>query len=166
MSKKSMPRRHALSNARPVLDFLCYALALVGFLVVVHLWIQTQRGFDRGCFGFSQTIEAVGCEAVVTSDAGKLLGISNVIWGLLFYIAVGVLSFRVIRSTAAKLRSAKLLRTALITVGVAYSAYLVYVQSMQIGEYCKLCMISAGIVAVMGLVTVTDAVTNPKPRNN
>lgn len=120
--------------------------------MVVHLWLMVDRGFDRGCFGFSAPTAVVECEAVIQSDAGSLFGISNAVWGLLFYLGVAGLSALVAFSTGFG-ATARRLRHALIGIGFAYSAYLVYVQATQIGQWCKLCLISAGIVTVLTLLT-------------
>lgn len=147
------------SEPKPVLDFLYYALALLGIIVVVHLWIQSGRGFDRGCFGFSapETVTpSVGCEAVIGSDAGKLFGVSNIVWGLLFYIALAGVSFFSIRQSPADAVRTKTLRLAMIAVGLVYSAYLSYVQYFQLGEFCKLCLTSASIVLLLAIVSAVD----------
>ncbi|MFT4604692.1 MAG: putative membrane protein [Rhodothermales bacterium] len=130
------------------LDRSIYATALVGVLVVVHLWLMVDRGFDRGCFGFSEPTAVVECEAVIQSDAGSLFGVSNAVWGLLFYVGLAALSFLIGMGShlAAK---GRVLRAAMVFGGFCYSAYLVYVQAVQIGAWCKLCLISAAIVAVL-----------------
>ena len=74
MPSSSNPRSRlpaGLRSFRPVLDRLVFALALLGVLLAVHLWIQQGRGFDRGCFGFSQPDPSVtiGCEVVTASTA-------------------------------------------------------------------------------------------------
>ncbi|NNE45637.1 MAG: vitamin K epoxide reductase family protein [Rhodothermales bacterium] len=148
---------------RPVLDTAVFVLGLIGILVVVHLWIQSGRGFDRGCFGFSSTAATVECEAVTRSDAGMMLGVSNVIWGLIFYIGLTILSFATVVVGLDKLESVKRLRAAAIGVGFLYSVYLVYVQVAQIGEFCKLCMMSASIVAILLVLQIIDLRSRPQP---
>ncbi|HEX7071864.1 MAG TPA: vitamin K epoxide reductase family protein [Rhodothermales bacterium] len=156
---------------RPGIEVAIYILALLGVLVVVHLWIQQGRGFDRGCLGFttSEAVEAsFDCEAVVESGAGSMMGVSNAVWGLLFYLGVAALSFAISRSSdVLRLKQA---RMALVTVGFLYSAYLVYYQANAIGGYCALCLISACIVAILFVVHLVDlrkgagdATTNASP---
>ncbi|GIV60257.1 vitamin K epoxide reductase family protein [Rhodocaloribacter litoris] len=146
---------------RPLTDRLLYGLALFGLLVVVHLWLQTERGFDRGCLGFSAPDPTFDCEAVVQSDAGKVFGVSNVVWGLLFYVLVAWMSAAVVfvgDGWRAKIKQA---RAVLLFFGFAYSAYLLYVQSVQIGEFCLLCLMSALTVAAMFAVQVGEMVRLP-----
>lgn len=157
------PKGGAFTSPRPVLDFLYYALALAGILVVVHLHIQSGRGFDRGCFGFSapETVQtSANCEVVLQSDAGKLLGVSNIVWGLLFYAGLAVVSFLSIRQDPPAAMRTKRFRLLMIAVGLAYSAYLSYVQYFQLGEFCKLCLISASIVLVLAVVSAVDVATS------
>jgi uncharacterized membrane protein/thiol-disulfide isomerase/thioredoxin len=163
MSKKSQkhsePARPAVQHAhqgrlagfQPVMDRLIFAIALIGVIVTVHLIIQQGRGFDRGCLGFSApAAEATfDCNAVVQSDAGKLFGVSNGIWGLLFYVVVTALSAGVAFATSNMLLRLKQVRAALIVFGFLYSMYLVSVSVFQIGELCMLCLTSAGVVTLL-----------------
>ena len=144
---------------RPAIEAAIYVLALIGVLVVIHLWIQQGRGFDRGCLGFttSAAIEAsFDCEVVVESGAGTLFGISNALLGLLFYLAVAALTFLAGRRDAGNEIVLKQARTALVTVGLLYSAWLVYYQASAIGGYCALCLISAGVVLTLFVVHLID----------
>ncbi len=149
---------------RTLVDRTIYALSLVGILVVVHLWIMVGRGFDRGCFGFDQPTQFVECEAVIQSDAGTLFGISNSVWGLVFYGGIFALSLAV-SFGGGRSRQARTLRQAVISVGFLYAGYLVYVQAFQIGAFCKLCLISAGLVAVLTALATYDSFRNSMEPN-
>jgi protein-disulfide isomerase/uncharacterized membrane protein len=171
-AKKQPAPTGRLAAYRPLLDRLLFGLALAGLLVVVHLWIQEGRGFDRGCWGFSAPTATVECENVLQSDAGKLAGVSNVVWGLLYYLVIAGLGFLVSRTSGTRLQQLKQLRAALIAIGFLYSGYLVYYQATQIGAFCKLCLTSAGIAAALFVVQLVDffqpadrtpASMNPKP---
>jgi protein-disulfide isomerase len=85
-----------------------------------------------------------------------MFGMSNVIWGLIFYLGLTVLSSATSVVGRKKLVRVKQLRAGLIGIGFLYSIYLVYVQLVQIGEYCKLCLISAGIVVALFALQVID----------
>ena len=150
---KATTKATATRASRPVpggkLALWVYGLALLGVLVAFHLFIQIRNGFNRGCLGFSApTGEIAECSAVVGSEAGTLLGVSNPVWGMLFYIAVALLAFLGARQVSQR-RLFRGLRLALVAIGFVYSAYLVMYQSMALGEYCVLCLISAGIVTVL-----------------
>ncbi len=164
---RSKQSASVFSTHRPVLDFLTFALALLGILVVVHLWIQSGRGFDRGCFGFDAPAAVdptFNCEAVINSDSGKLFGVSNVIWGLGFYVIIAALSFFVLLRSGPALKQLKSGRALMLVGGLLYSGYLSYVQYFQLGEFCKLCLISASIVALLFIVMLVEYFNKPKGR--
>lgn len=144
-----------------------YVLALLGALVVVHLWIQQGRGFDRGCLGFttSASVEAAfDCEVVVQSGAGSMLGVSNVVYGLLFYLAVAAITF-LMASRGDRRERMKRIRAAVIGAGFLYTAYLVFIQTIQLGQYCALCLISAAIVTTLFVLQMID-LSRPAPRSS
>lgn len=158
-ASKSNQVERRFSTYRPMLDGAVLVLSLLGILVVVHLYIQSGIGFNRGCFGFSDpaTVHtSADCEAVITSDAGKLFGISNITWGFFYYVALAALSFAILYSSAQSLRQRKKLRALLILIGVLYSAYLSYTQVSVIDEYCKLCLISASIMLLIFITQLID----------
>ena len=130
---------------------------------MVHLWIMVDRGFDRGCFGFSEPTATVGCEIVTSSGAGKMFGVSNAVWGLVFYLGLVLLS--ALAALAGKEANPvwRRLRFAALFVGVGYSGWLVYIQAAQIGEFCRLCLISAGIVTFLFLLVLIELATEPPP---
>jgi protein-disulfide isomerase len=90
------------------------------------------------------------------------LGISNILWGFLFYVGLALISYRVLTQGDPDLRRTKLIRTAMIAAGLVYSSYLSWVQFSQLGEYCKLCLMSASIVALLAIVCIVEAVTKPE----
>ncbi|MEM1093708.1 MAG: vitamin K epoxide reductase family protein [Bacteroidota bacterium] len=132
-------------------------LACVGLLVVVHLWLMLDRGFDRGCLGLSEPTGVVAdCAVVSQSEVATFLGVPNVVWGGFFY--AGVLALTVLL-TVAKVSArtwAWRFRVLLVTVGWAYALYLVYAQFAIIGEFCVLCLVSAGIVTTLFALMLFD----------
>ena len=126
-----------------------FGLALLGVLVVTHLWFQKQNGFTRGCLGFSEpTGEVAGCAAVVNSGAGQIFGVSNVLFGGVFYL--GLIALRAL--ALALPARADALRTASLGVaagGFAYAVYLVGYQNLVLERYCVLCLVNAGIVTLI-----------------
>lgn len=156
-------------------DRIVYVIALAGLLVVTHLAVQQQRGFEEGCVGTSfralsedstpgsggsagtsaGASSASGCGSVVQSEAGTFLGLSNVGWGFLFYGVVGLVS--ALRGGAGwRPEMLGRIREVVITVGMGYTGFLVYVQYAVLETFCPLCMISAGLVSVLFLVTAVD----------
>lgn len=143
---------------RPAIDRTIAGLALLGLIVVVHLGLQQAQGFEQGCFGFAElrsTQSAFDCAAVVTSEASTLLGVSNIVWGALFYVSVAVLSYAALIVSSWRLR-AKQIRAGMIGGGFLYTGYLVYYQVVQLNELCALCLVSAGIVTLLFLLQATS----------
>jgi protein-disulfide isomerase/uncharacterized membrane protein len=141
-----------LGEYRPMWNRVLLGLALLGVLVVTHLYIQKGRGFDRGCFGFSapETVQAsFNCSAVVSSSAGTFLGVSNVYWGFGFYGVITLLTLGFLLAGRTWRRRLNGLRTIALTGGLVYAAYLVYVQFVQLGDLCALCLTSAGVTTVL-----------------
>ena len=142
---------------RPFVNRLLFVVALLGVLTTVHLNIQQGRGFDRGCLGFSapETVEATfDCEAVTSSAAGQVGGVSNAILGFIFYVVVAGISMGVAATAGAKRKRLQQLRFVLISGGFLYSLYLSYVQYFVVEELCMLCLISAALVSLLFLTQI------------
>jgi protein-disulfide isomerase/uncharacterized membrane protein len=135
-----------------------FGVSLLGILTVSHLAIQQGREFDRGCLGFSG-LEAgqmgFDCSAVVSSSAGMFLGLSNITWGLGFYLAIALLSMGVFALRSKWRTWVRAGRLTLILVGAAYSGYLAHVQVNVLNTLCVLCMVSTVLV---GLLLVLEGV--------
>lgn len=142
--------------SRPLFDRMHFVGALLGLLVVVHLSIMVDRGFDRGCFGFSEPTSTVECELVTSSEAGTLLGVSNATWGLGYYALLVLLGLLAGALDSSRASTWRMIRAAVLTVGVLYSGWLVFVQATEIGAFCKLCLMSAGITSALFLLLAAD----------
>lgn len=164
MAKKKIPRPKSpaarLQDYLPFLEKLIFVLALMGVLTVVHLWIQEGRGFDQGCWGFNPPTASAAatfnCEAVVSSEAGTLFGVSNVVLGVLFYLAIAGLTAGAAFASERTLRRLKQARAVLLVAGVLYSTFLVFYQYVELGEFCALCLTSAAIASVLFLLQLID----------
>ncbi|MBX2819450.1 MAG: thioredoxin domain-containing protein [Rhodothermaceae bacterium] len=168
-SSSSSLFQSALTTYRPIIDSALFVLAIIGVLVTVHLWIQQEIvQFSQGCWGFNPPAGGASaqsdCALVAQSDAGKLFGISNVYWGIGYYILLSIAGFMIVRATADRLPMLKRLRAGFIAFGFFFSMYLVnvqmgFVEEGLIQETCKLCMTSAGIAATMFVVMLIDMFT-------
>ena len=144
--------RGRLRNRRAGLNRLIFGLALLGLLDTTHLWVQQQRQFEEGCFGVASLApleKAFDCASVVQSAAGTLLGVSNTIWGALFYATVALLSALALVRPALHRHRYKLIRTGLLGIGLLYTLYLLYYQAFELATFCALCLVSAGLVLTM-----------------
>lgn len=144
---------------RAPIDRAIYALALLGLLDAAHIAIQKHSGFAQGCTGFSGSAVAgalFDCAAVTGSAAGVFLGVSNAAWGVLFYASIALLTLAVAWNFMGKRALCKAVRTALAAFGLAYSGYLVYYQVAVLEQLCILCLVSAGIVALLAALHGLD----------
>ena len=146
---------------------ITYAIALLGVILTVHLWILKGRGFDQGCLGFSDAAAhstSSECSEVVNSDAGRFLGVDNIILGFLFYVLVGALSlWRAFSNNSLR----KLLSNGLfglVSVGFLMSLYFVYTMVFTLNATCPLCITSAVFIStlfalqVFGMLRARDTV--------
>lgn len=157
-----------LRTYQPLWDRLIFGLSLIGVLVVTHLGIQQSRGFDRGCVGFEEIGVGGGafdCASVLASGASTFLGLSNIVWGLGFYLAVAGLSFAGPWLSAERRGHAKLTRAGVVAAGLVYSAYLVYYQFVQLDQLCALCLASAGIVGTLALLVGLSLVSSNRSKH-
>ena len=77
------------TSHRPVLNGILGGVALVGLVVVRYLGQQQAKGFEEGCgIGPLDAAPTFDCAAAAGSAASTLLGVSNIVWGLLFYIGI------------------------------------------------------------------------------
>ncbi|NQU66651.1 MAG: vitamin K epoxide reductase family protein [Candidatus Marinimicrobia bacterium] len=138
-------------------EFIFYVLGLIGILITIHLYIMDNRGFDRGCLGFttSQTVEAAfDCESVLDSELGQILGISNVYWGMAFYFSLVFLNLLLFFGKSSLQKYLRILRAIAIGAGFCYSIFLVYYQKTVLDEYCALCLMSAVTIFLLSLTQI------------
>ncbi len=144
--------KERLKSYRSLWEQVLFGMSLLGILTVSHLAIQQGREFDRGCLGFSGLDAGqmgFDCSAVVSSSAGTVLGLSNITWGLGFYVAIALLSlgmFAIRSRWRAWVHGGRL---TLIVAGAAYSGYLTYVQVSVLNTMCALCMVSTFLVGLL-----------------
>ena len=135
---------------------LIFIFSILGILTTVHLYLMNERGFDRGCFGFEtseQVEDTFDCESVI--DQGlKIMGMSNIFWGFLFYSAIMVLGLIPVFFKKLNLDFYKNIKNYLIIFGFLYSAYLAYHQHFIIEEYCALCLISGVISTILFILFI------------
>ena len=145
----------ALPTQTSLLRRLLLGVALLGIVVVTHLALQKANGFANGCTGLGDvdfaagaavTGEAAGCATVTEGQYADFLGIPNITLGLIFYVIVAGLRLFYVMRRDDRFRLASL---GVVSVGVLYTAYLVYLQAAVIGAFCVLCMTSAALVLTL-----------------
>jgi len=118
---------------------------------------MTNRGFDRGCFGFSTSPafeEVFDCESVMESTLGHFLGVSNVYWGMLFYAMLTVFNFLILSLKNTKQKIFRIIRLLLVVVGIIYSIFLTIYQYTWLQEFCALCLTSATIATLLFITSM------------
>ena len=153
----------ALPAQTSLLRRIIVGVALLGIVVVTHLALQKANGFAAGCTGLGEvdfsagaavTGEGSGCATVTEGEYADFLGlISNIALGLLFYVIVAGLrlAYAALRDDRLRLASA-----GVVSVGILYTAYLVYLQAAVIGAFCVLCMTSAALVTTLFILHVIE----------
>ena len=134
------PRALRLSTA--VLALL--GIAIAGYLTWVHY-----AGLDPVCVGGGG-----GCERVQSSRWAELAGIPVAVLGLVGYVAI--LTSLVLPDALARQAAAFL-----ALVGLGFSAWLTYVELVEIEAICQWCVASAVVMTALAGVSVARVISEP-----
>jgi uncharacterized membrane protein len=128
----------------------------VGVLAFIGVFLSTYLTlYKLGYIGELQC--AVGsCETVNTSRWATFLGLPVAAWGLGFYVSTLALVFVGIQERYADSRAISLALVAMTGWCVLFSGWLTYLELFVIDAICMWCVISAGLVAVMFVVSLAD----------
>ena len=136
---------------RQMLVLVC---SLLGLIVVSHLWVQKQRNFDRGCWGFGSSSElasTVGCKDPILEAQSDYFGVSLPALGFIFYATTTLCALAEIMLSARIKRMVQILMECVVYLGFSFSLRLIYVQVFVAKAYCALCVVSSIIVAVLAI---------------
>ena len=131
------------------------ALALVGVFVALYLTLYKVGTIGHLACGFG------GCERVNTSKWAVFAGAPVAAWGLGFYVATLVVAIVGTSPRFANRRELSYLLLAMSAVGVAFSAWLTYLELYVIEAICKYCVTSALIVTAIFVVSIADVAMQP-----
>jgi uncharacterized membrane protein len=134
------PRALRLSTA--VLALL--GIAIAGYLTWVHY-----AGLDPVCVGGGG-----GCERVQSSRWAELAGIPVAVLGLVGYVAI--LTSLVLPDALGRQAAAFL-----ALVGLGFSAWLTYVELVEIEAICQWCVASAVVMTALAGVSVARVISEP-----
>ena len=136
-------------EANPPLTRMAIALlALAGLLVSSYLTM-----FSLGMLGEIQCTIG-GCEKVQTSRWATFLGLPVAAWGVGAYVAILAVSLLGIQPRFARERWVALALFGMSAVGVAFSAYLTYLEAFVIRAWCQWCVISAILITIIFLLSL------------
>lgn len=130
------------------------ALALIGAFVALYLTMYKMGAIGHLACGLG------GCERVNTSSWSIFVGAPVAAWGLAFYVATFLVALIGTSSRYAERIEVSYVLTAMSLVGVAFSAWLTYLELYVIDAVCKYCVSSAVIVTLIFLVSVADLVAH------
>lgn len=119
--------------------YLIILLALAGWLVSLHIWQSKKRNRPLTCPLKSD------CNAVVTSDFSRLLGIPLELLGLLYYGLTIIFYSLFIALPAWQGPAGTFILLVATAAAFLFSIYLTLVQALAIREWCLWCLISAGL---------------------
>jgi uncharacterized membrane protein len=132
------------------------ALALIGAFVALYLTMYKMGAIGHLACGLG------GCARVNPSKWAVFAGAPVAAWGLAFYIATFVVALVGTSPALAQRREISYLLAAMSFVGVAFSAWLTYLELYVIEAICKYCVTSAVIVTAIFLVAVADVAMQPR----
>ncbi|MGH2404398.1 MAG: vitamin K epoxide reductase family protein [bacterium] len=122
-------------------------LSLAGLAVSIYIWYKQVTTGPVACIGS-------GCAAVIRSRYGRLLGVPNGAWGVMFF--GGLLLAAVAGALIPGLEPA-LTRLAASATAVALIlfVYLTYLQIVVLKAFCIWCLTSGGLALAIFLVLMT-----------
>ena len=118
-------------------------LALIGFFVSVYLALWK--------FGFMGLITCGtgSCELVQTSEYAYLFGVPVAVIGAIGYAALFGVSIVGLQPGLAGRRIIATGLVGLSGLGLAFTAYLTYLEAFVIEAWCRWCLLSAGIIGAI-----------------
>lgn len=124
--------------------------ALIGMLISTYMSAYK--------FGWLGTIVCGtgGCEKVQNSPWAEFFGVPVPVIGLLGYGALMVTALVGLQPGFSADRRVALVLTAGATIGLAFSAYLTYLEAAVINAWCQWCIVSAVLATLIFLFTLPE----------
>jgi uncharacterized membrane protein len=119
------------------------ALALAGLFVSLYLWL-----WKIGLLGVLACGDG-GCETVQLSSYASLFGIPVAFFGVVGYAAMLAVALAGLHGGAAARAWPTTALLALSGAGVAFTAYLTYLEAAIIHAWCRWCVVSGCIVTLI-----------------
>jgi uncharacterized membrane protein len=119
------------------------ALALVGLLVSLYLWL-----WKIGALGVLACGDGA-CERVQLSPYAQVAGIPVAFLGVVGYLAILVVSLAGLQEPFVRRRWPTDAILVLAGTGVAFSAYLTYLEAAVLQAWCRWCIVSAIIIVAI-----------------
>ena len=129
---------------------LAALVALAGLFVALYLTL-----YKLGVIG-ELSCSVGSCEAVQLSRWATLLGLPVAAWGVAYYAVVFVLALASVQERFAESPALSLLLMLLTAWGLAFSAWLTYLELFVIDAICQWCVVSAVLAALLFVVCWLD----------
>jgi uncharacterized membrane protein len=129
---------------------------MVGMGIAAYLTYSHYANQPIACAGRS------GCQAVENSEYSKLVGIPVAVLGMLF--CAGLLALVVARVVRLPLADewAPVAAFSMTLSGVAFAAYLTYIELFVVEDVCIWCASFATIITIAWLITIVDVLAPTK----
>ena len=118
-------------------------LSLIGFFVALYLWF-----WKIGFIG-SIACGSGGCETVQLSQYAEFLGLPVASYGVGGYLMLFGVSLLGLQPNWLERREPTVALVILAGIGVAFTAYLSYLEAAVIQAWCRWCLASAGIITAI-----------------
>lgn len=137
-----------LEESPPLTRMAIALLALAGLLISSYLTM-----YKVGLLGEIQCTIG-GCEKVQTSRWATFLGLPVSAWGLGAYVTLLAIAILGIQPRWVRARWVALALFGISAVGVAFSAWLTYLEAFVIHAWCQWCVISAILITLIFLLSL------------
>ena len=129
-------------------------LALFGFLLAMYLWL-----WKIGLLG-GIACGTGSCETVQFSEHAVMFGVPVAFFGVVGYLGLLIISLVGLQPAWIDRRAPAILLAVISGVGVAFSAYLTYLEAVVIEAWCRWCLVSAAIIGMIFLVALVEIWTS------
>ena len=133
-------------------------LSLIGFFVACYLWL-----WKMGLLG-AIMCGTGGCETVQLSEYGEFLGLPVALYGVVGYVFLLAVSLVGLQPRWIGRKEPTLVLLILSGAGVVFAAYLTYLEAAVIGAWCRWCVGSAAIIAVIFVAAIVGWHVVSRPR--
>jgi uncharacterized membrane protein len=124
-------------------------LSLLGFLLSLYLWL-----WKIGVIG-ALACGTGTCEQVQTSQYATLMGMPVALIGALGYLGLLCVSLLGLQPRWIERREPTLWLAVLSGLGVAFTAYLSFIEGFVIHAWCRWCLGSAALIVAIFLTSIT-----------
>jgi uncharacterized membrane protein len=132
------------------------ALSLIGFFVALYLSL-----WKLGMMG-PMVCATEGCETVQLSEYSVFLGVPVAFYGLAGFTVLFAVSLAGLQGRWSERKEPSVLLLVLSGIGVAFAAYLTYLEAAVIHAWCQWCIACAVLITALFLVSIAGLVRWPR----